>query len=124
MSAGTDTNGQRFLHHAEAVLERLGAAESEMLSEGPQAIRQLRLGLIDDFDTDVAPALTLELARMLPNCSFEHYSRPSHEILQLLADRRIEAGFAPEPQLARRPADQGSRSLGSQKPHQASPVED
>ena len=57
-----------------------------MLSEGPQAIRQLRLGLIDDFDTDVAPALTLELARMLPNCSFEHYSRPSHEILQLLAD--------------------------------------
>ena len=90
-------NGHRFLQHAEAVLERLGAAESEMLSEGPQAIRQLRLGLIDDFDTDVAPALTLKLARMLPNCSFEHYSRPSHEILQLLADRRIEAGFATIP---------------------------
>ena len=90
-------NGHRFLHHAEAVLERVGVAESEMLSEGPQAIRQLRLGLIDDFDTDVAPALTLELARMLPNCSFEHYSRPSHEILQLLADRRIEAGFATIP---------------------------
>jgi DNA-binding transcriptional LysR family regulator len=53
--------------------------------------------LIDDFDTDVAPALTLELARRLPNCAFEHFSRPSHEILQLLTDRRIEAGVATVP---------------------------
>lgn len=90
-------NGHRFLQHANAVLERLVVAEADMLSDGPQAIRRLRLGLIDDFDTDVAPALTLELARMLPNCAFEHYSRPSHEILQLLSDRRIDAGVATVP---------------------------
>lgn len=90
-------NGHRFLQHAEAVLERVLTAESEMLAEGPASIRRLRLGLIDDFDTDVAPALTLELARTLPNCAFEHFSRPSHEILQLLSDRRIEAGVATLP---------------------------
>ncbi|MAV47820.1 MAG: LysR family transcriptional regulator [Alphaproteobacteria bacterium TMED89] len=89
--------GHRFLGHAEAVLERLLAAESDMLADGPQAIRRLRLGLIDDFDTDVAPALTLQLARRLPNCAFEHFSRPSHEILQLLIDRRVDAGVATVP---------------------------
>ncbi len=90
-------NGHRFLQHAEAIFEHLTTAEAEMLTDEPQAIRRLRLGLIDDFDTDVAPALTLELARLLPNCAFEHFSRPSHEILQLLADRRIEAGVATVP---------------------------
>ncbi|MGA0234629.1 MAG: LysR family transcriptional regulator [Alphaproteobacteria bacterium] len=90
-------NGHRFLKHAEALLERVLQAETDMAEDGVVAIRRLRLGLIDDFDTDVAPALTLELARRLPNCAFEHFSRPSHEILQLLTDRRIEAGVATVP---------------------------
>lgn len=90
-------NGHRFLKHAEALLERVLQAETDMAEDGVVAIRRLRLGLIDDFDTDVAPALTLELARRLPNCAFEHFSRPSHEILQLLTDRRIEAGVATIP---------------------------
>jgi DNA-binding transcriptional LysR family regulator len=89
--------GHRFLQHAEAVLDRLLTAESEMLAEGPGSIRRLRLGLIDDFDAEVAPALTLALAQALPHCSFEHFSRPSHEILRLLSDRRIEAGVAALP---------------------------
>lgn len=90
-------NGHRFLKHAETLLEQVLQAETDMAAEGVVAIRRLRLGLIDDFDTDVAPALTLELARLLPNCAFEHFSRPSHEILQLLTDRRIEAGVATVP---------------------------
>ncbi len=90
-------NGHRFLQHAEALLQRVLQAEAEMLQDDIAAIRRLRLGLIDDFDTEVAPELTLELARLLPNCAFEHFSRPSHEILQLLTDRRIEAGVATVP---------------------------
>ena len=48
-------NGHRFLQHAEALLQRVLQAESEMLEDDVAAIRRLRLGLIDDFDTDVAP---------------------------------------------------------------------
>lgn len=80
---------------AEEALGSLGRGISEIWSDDIQSlVRLLRLAMIEDFDADVAPALTQDLVRKAPRCDVSLLSRPTHEILELLQSGQIDLGVA------------------------------
>lgn len=89
--------GGVFLRYIEEALSLIRKAEIEAVSGNMIEARSLRLGLLDDFDADIAPELARLLATGMRNCDFTHYTRPSHEILHLLRNRQIDVGVASRP---------------------------
>lgn len=92
--------GAVFARHVEEGLRTIRQGEAEITAGNPGELRELRFGVVDDFDSEVAPELAQFLARAMPKCTFFHHTRPSHEILRLLKERRLDVGVA-----ARPPAD-------------------
>ncbi|MCP4319810.1 MAG: LysR family transcriptional regulator [Hyphomicrobiales bacterium] len=89
--------GNVFLRYVEEALSLIRKAEIEAVSGNMIEARSLRLGLLDDFDSEVAPELARTLAAGMQNCEFTHYTRTSHDILRLLRNRQIDVGVAARP---------------------------
>ncbi|WP_406645378.1 LysR family transcriptional regulator [Aliisedimentitalea scapharcae] len=89
--------GAVFLKYVEEALRLIRKARSEAVAGDTIGVRSLRLGLIEDFDSDIAPQLAVQLAETMPFCDFSHFTRPSHDILHLLRNRRIDIGLASRP---------------------------
>ncbi len=89
--------GNVFLRYVEEALSLIRKAEIEAVSGNMIEARSLRLGMVDDFDSEVAPELARMLAAGMRNCEFTHYTRPSHEIVHLLRNRQLDIGVATRP---------------------------
>lgn len=89
--------GGVFLRYVEEALRLIRRAEIEAVSGNMIDARSLRLGLVEDFDSEIAPELARILAAGMRNCEFTHYTRPSHEILHMLRNRQIDVGVATKP---------------------------
>lgn len=92
--------GAIFLRYVEDALGLLEQALATVTTDEPFNLHQLRFAIIDDFDSDIGPELARILAASLPNCQFTHYTRVSHEILNLLRDRDLDIGIATQTTLA------------------------
>lgn len=90
-------SGNVFARHVEEGLRAIRRGETELIAGDLAETRELRLGLVDDFDSEVAPDLAQFLARAMPKCTFMHHTRPSHEIIRLLYERRLDVGVATHP---------------------------
>ena len=93
-------HGALFLRFVDDALGLLDKAQAEIVSATPHNLRQLRFAMIEDFDSDIGPEITRLLANALPNCQLTHYTRVSHEILDLLRNRDLDLGVATQPQSA------------------------
>ncbi|MHA3977786.1 LysR family transcriptional regulator [Halovulum sp. GXIMD14794] len=89
--------GSIFARHVEEGLRIIQRGETELTSGDLAQVRELRLGIVDDFDSEVAPELAQFLARAMPKCTFKHHTRPSHEIIRLISERKLDAGVATRP---------------------------
>ncbi|MDA4846627.1 LysR family transcriptional regulator [Hoeflea poritis] len=89
--------GNVFLRYIEEALSLIRKAEIEAVSGNMIEARSLRLGMVDDFDAEIAPELARTLAAGMRNCEFTHFARPSHEILHLLRNRQMDVGVATRP---------------------------
>lgn len=89
--------GSVFARHVEEGLRAIRQGETELIAGDLAETRELRLGIVDDFDSEVAPDLAQFLARAMPKCTFLHHTRPSHEIIRLLYERKLDAGVATHP---------------------------
>ena len=89
--------GAMFARHVEEGLRCIRLGTNELASGNLPEIRELKLGNVDDFDAEVAPERAQALAKAMPKCAFEHYTRPSHEIIRLLLERKLDAGVATRP---------------------------
>jgi len=89
--------GAMFLHHVEESLRILRRGEIELTSGRLEEVRNLRLGLVDDFDGEIAPELAKMLAGLMPKCIFRHKTRLSHEILALLTEHKLDVAVATRP---------------------------
>jgi len=92
--------GAAYLRHVEDAFRALRRGQIELTAEDIGTVQNLRLGVIDDFDGEVAPQLAQILAQLLPNCTFRHRTRPSHEVLGLLARNELDLAVAATPQEA------------------------
>ena len=89
--------GAIFLRYIDGGLRLIRRGEIELASGNLVEAQNLRLGIVDDFESEVAPELTQFLMRAMPKCIFRHYTRPSHEILELLQKQALDAGVATRP---------------------------
>ncbi len=89
--------GSHFLSNIEQALMLIRQAEIDAVSGNMIEVRSLHLGLLEDFDSEIAPELARIMASGMPGCEFAHYTRPSHEILTLLRSGKIDIGVATKP---------------------------
>lgn len=89
--------GTAFLKHVEQALATLHKAEHEVALGNLSDARLLRIGMIEDFDSEIAPELVVRLAASMPSCDFVHYTRSSHEVLSLLRAGEIDVGVVSSP---------------------------
>lgn len=88
--------GSIFLPRVLSALAALEQGAAETISGSLSQTRQLRLAVVEDFDSEIAPELARHLATALPNCTFEHLTRPSHEVISLVQNREIDIGLGTE----------------------------
>lgn len=100
--------GRQFLGRAQEALRQVRQAQAETSAPQLGHLTALRLGVIDDFENDVTPELTIALAGTMAECRFRLLTRPSHALIDsLLADEiDLAVAAAPErdrPELTERP---------------------
>ena len=89
--------GQVFLRNIEDALSAIRRATAEASTGNAAGARYLRLGTIEDCDSDVTPELAVYLSAKLPDCDFVYHSGSSHEILDMLRNRQLDLGIAANP---------------------------
>jgi DNA-binding transcriptional LysR family regulator len=89
--------GETFLKNISNALEIIHKAEQEVTLGNCGEGHRLRIGLIEDFENDIAPELVVRLATEMPRCDFVHYSRSSHDVLLLLRNGEVDLGVVSSP---------------------------
>ena len=92
--------GAMFLRDIEGALTQLELAEQNVRTPVSHGLRQLRFAMIEDFESVIGPEITRMLAASLPNCQLSHYTRVSHDILELLKSSKLDLGIATKPPFA------------------------
>ncbi|GAB5445405.1 LysR family transcriptional regulator [Gymnodinialimonas sp.] len=89
--------GHVFLRNIDVALQSIRKATAEAATGDLIEARYLRLGTIEDLDSDVTPALAVHLAQSMPDCDFLYHVSTSHEILEMLRDRELDLGITTTP---------------------------
>ncbi len=89
--------GRAFLIHVREAIQHLRQGAAELALNDITGLRRLRLGIIDDFDNDVTPRLTVALAGFLGQCELTLATTPSHVIHENLAAGALDVGLAASP---------------------------
>jgi len=88
--------GHLFRRRAQSILNEAAEARAELAIEDPAALTQLRLGMIEDFDSDVTPSLLRAMAGELGNCRFVLETGASHRLVDRLDARALDVIVAAE----------------------------
>jgi len=86
--------GSLFRRHAQTILNAASEARAELGMAELSALTTLRLGVIEDFDSDVTPQLLSHLARALKGCRFLLETGASHRLLDQLEARALDVVIA------------------------------
>ena len=81
--------GEMFLRRAYAILNEADQARLE-LATADMGLTRLRLGMIEDFETDVTPRLLAGMGDMLKSCQFLLETGASHRLHDLLEARALD----------------------------------
>ncbi len=84
--------GRNFLRKIDAALHDIRAAKAEAASGNAENASYLRVGLIADFDSDIAPQLAVYLAKQMPQCDFSYLTDSSHMIINMLRKKELDLG--------------------------------
>jgi len=90
--------GRRFLRNTAQAMEAIRKATAEASAGNVADASHLRVGTIEDLDSDVTPDLAVYLAQTMPECSFVYTTGPSHEIIKMLGQRHLDLGIVAAPQ--------------------------
>ena len=90
--------GREALHHLSAGLQHLRRATSETAVGGLLGTRSLRIGIVEDFESNVAPELAVALAGRMPRARLAISTVLSHEAPARVLGGKLEVAVAAEPQ--------------------------
>ena len=82
--------GAVFLKRAQTILSEANQAKAELAVYNFSKMTRLRLGVIEDFDADVTPALMVQLAGALRGCQFLLESASSYALAEALESRSLD----------------------------------
>lgn len=86
--------GDMFLLRANTILNEAEQAQAELAMADLSRLTRFRLGMIEDFDADVTPALLGHLASELKKCHFLLETGASHRLLDQLDARALDVVVA------------------------------
>ncbi|MBV7378238.1 LysR family transcriptional regulator [Maritimibacter dapengensis] len=82
--------GELFRRRALTILNEAEQARAELAAADMTRLSRFRLGMIEDFDADVTPALLAELAEEWPRTQFLLETGASHRLLDQLDARALD----------------------------------
>lgn len=82
--------GRAFLRKIEGALHDIRTAKAEASAGRLENASYLRIGIVDDFDSFLAPNLAVFLSSIMPNCDFSYHTEWSHSILRMLRNRELD----------------------------------
>jgi DNA-binding transcriptional LysR family regulator len=86
--------GAMFRRHAQTILNAASEAKAELAMADLSGMTTLRLGVIEDFDSDVTPRLLTALAQDLKGCRFLLETGASHRLMDQLEARALDIVIA------------------------------
>lgn len=89
--------GQTFLSNIEGALLAIRQASAEASSGDIIEASQLRVGSIEDFDSDIMPELAVHLSTMMPRCKFAYQIGSSNDVIDMLRNRHLDIGITASP---------------------------
>jgi DNA-binding transcriptional LysR family regulator len=89
--------GRLFLQRAEAALDLLRAGQRDLTALDLSGLSALSLGVIEDFENEVTPALALRLAEAMSRCAFRLRTGASHSLTAMLDERRLDLAICALP---------------------------
>ena len=87
---GLTPAGELFRRRARVILDEAEQARAELATADLAQLSRFRLGIIEDFDADVTPALLTEMAGMLKATRFLLETGPSHRLYDQLDARALD----------------------------------
>ncbi len=89
--------GHVFLRNIDEALYSIRKAKAEASAGNIAQASYLRIGTIEDFDSDIIPELAVFLSRHMPACDFMYQTDSSHAIIEMLRDRHLDLGITTTP---------------------------
>lgn len=86
--------GLGFLERAKSALAELRLAQTELTVMDLAHLKELSIGLIDDFDNELTPRLATILADSLTGCKFKLITAPSLEISRAITEKSLHMAIA------------------------------
>lgn len=88
--------GELFRRHAQVILNTEAEARADLARADMARLTTLRLGMIEDLDAEVTPALLSGLAQDMTDCRFLLETGASHRLLDKLEARALDLAVAAE----------------------------
>ncbi|WP_300064609.1 LysR family transcriptional regulator [uncultured Roseobacter sp.] len=89
--------GRVFLRSIDEALFMIRKAKAEASAGTLAEASLLRIGTIEDFDSDITPEIAVYLSRNMPGCHFTYQTDSSHTIIDMLRNRHLDLGIASAP---------------------------
>lgn len=89
--------GQAFLRNIDDALRTIRKAKAEASAGNLGDVSYLRIGSIEDLDSDITPDLAVYLSKVMPQCKFLYQTGTSHEIIEKLRNRQLDVGITSSP---------------------------
>lgn len=101
--------GRAFLRNIDGALYAIRRARAEVSAGTLAEASALRLGTIEDFDSDIIPELAVFLSKSMPRCDLSFHTDSSHRLINMLRNRKLDLGISTTP--SERSADLLERPL-------------
>lgn len=82
--------GHLFQRRARTVLNEAARARVELARQDATTLTRMRLGMIEDFDSEVTPALLQTMSQTLTSCQFLLETGASHQLIDRLEARALD----------------------------------
>ncbi len=89
--------GRVFLRNIDDALYSIRKAKAEASAGNITEASYLRLGTIEDFDSDITPELAVFLSQNMPRCDFMYHTDASQVIIEMLRNRHLDLGITTTP---------------------------
>ncbi|MCZ4352810.1 LysR family transcriptional regulator [Roseovarius aestuarii] len=89
--------GRAFLRNIDSALFSIRKAKAEASAGSVSEASYLRLGTIEDFDSDITPELAVYLSTNMPTCDFMYQTGSSFDLIEMLRNRQLDLGITTEP---------------------------
>ena len=89
--------GRVFLRNIEGALLSIRKAKAEASSGDIAEASYLRVGTIEDLDSDIIPELAVSLSANMPLCDFMYHTDTSQSITEMLRNRHLDLGVTTQP---------------------------